>query len=229
MFIRHPSGANRELDGNNTPPLPWTLHSCVNVKLWELFHMSYQKGTIHISLRGVEKITQLTYRNLELSQVILHIYLLEVHPIKYNVFLKHTDRPWSSLAETSTNLNTTNKPGKHIYYTCPKNRPMGETLLCSLPSGPRGATQPDPSSLPFSLVGHCHTCAQRTLSNANGTVTDRRSALAQLDFKASPKKHDLEHFPSSPAIYTPQTSRSKAKQGGSKVTRHGQVDKLLQQ
>lgn len=60
-FTLHPSRANREPGGNNKPPLPWTLHSCVNLKLRELFHMSYQKGRIHISLRGWKK-QHLAYR-----------------------------------------------------------------------------------------------------------------------------------------------------------------------
>lgn len=56
-----PLTANLELGGNNAPPLPWTLHSCVNLKLRELFHMSYQTGRIHISLRGWKK-QHLAYR-----------------------------------------------------------------------------------------------------------------------------------------------------------------------
>lgn len=53
-FICHPTWANRELGANTTPPLPWTLHSCVNLKLRELFHTSYRKGRTRISLRGGE-------------------------------------------------------------------------------------------------------------------------------------------------------------------------------
>lgn len=78
QFIQHPPGANRELGGNNTPPLPWTLLSCVNLKLRELFHMSYHKGENSHEFDGMEKTTQLTDRNLELSQV----FLFKVHPIR---------------------------------------------------------------------------------------------------------------------------------------------------
>lgn len=214
QFIQDSSWGNQELGGNNMPPLPWTLRSCVNLKLRELFHMSYQKGRIHISLRGSKK-QHLAYRNLHLFWLILHILLLKVHPIKYDIFLKHTDRPWSSLAEMSTNLNATNKPEKHIYYTSPKNstrrhRPTGKILSRYLPSRPRGRTQPDPASLPSTSVRHCHIRAEHALSNVDGTVRDWRSILAQLDLRASPKKRDLKHFPSSPAIYVPQTSKSKA-------------------
>ena len=37
-LIQHPSEAKQGLGGNNTPPLPWTFNSCVNLKLRELFH-----------------------------------------------------------------------------------------------------------------------------------------------------------------------------------------------
>lgn len=75
-------------------------------------------------------------------------------------------------------------------------------------------------SLSFTSVRRRCTYAQRILSNANGTVTDWRSLLAELDLRTSPKKCDLEHLPSSPAIYAPQTSKTKANQRGSKVTLH---------
>lgn len=192
QLIQHPSWANWELGGNNTLSLPWTSHSCVNFKLRELFHMSYQKRRIFISLKGWKK--HLAYRQKPASLLGYSPHFSPWSTSHQIRCLPETQRQTLHLiSRERTNLNTTNKPGKHIYCTSPKtstrrHKPTGKILSCHLPSGPRGVTQVDPATLSFTSVGHCHTHTQRILSNVNSTATDWRSVFAQLDLRASPKK-----------------------------------------
>lgn len=73
----------------------------------------------------------------------------------------------------------------------------------------------DTKILPFPSVGRCRTRAQRILVRVDGTITGWRNVLAR--WRTSLQKRDLEHFPSSPAICVPRTSKSKANKEGSEV------------